>query len=215
MSEKECNECHVVKTLNSFHVSKSCKLERCNTCKECRSIKAKRNDYPRPPPGTMVYCNKCKITHDESSFSSQKSSSNGLQSICKKCQAQKQSVRNSKLLGFIAKIMKDGKRNAERRDIDFKLTIEDLIEVYDKQKGKCSISGVEMTHISNIGKECRVINKNNISLDRIDSTGIYEKSNIHLTTTHINRMCWDFDKGDFYDICSLVADRYKKGLIKC
>ena len=38
MQEKICNKCGVSKTLDNFHLSKTCKYGVRNTCKKCRVV---------------------------------------------------------------------------------------------------------------------------------------------------------------------------------
>lgn len=68
--------------------------------------------------------------------------------------------------------------NAKERK---QLTVEDLLELYAKQNGRCALSGIRLTKIVGTG----VVNSN-ASLDRIRPGGAYCRSNIRLVTGFCN-----------------------------
>lgn len=65
-----------------------------------------------------------------------------------------------------------------RRKAESTLTKEQVINLYNQQNGKCALSGITMTHQTN--DLC------SISIDRIDSNGPYDISNIQLVCKAIN-----------------------------
>ena len=58
------------------------------------------------------------------------------------------------------------------------MTLEDLIKIYEEQKGLCAISKVKLEHKQG--------SPNNISIDRKDNNLGYTKENVHLVTRWIN-----------------------------
>jgi hypothetical protein len=81
------------------------------------------------------------------------------------------------------------------------LNKEDVIGLYYKQKGKCAISGVKMTHITNQGKI-----ETNISIDKIDPTKGYVIDNIQLVCNRVNVLKYDRDIQNLLKWCKLIID---------
>lgn len=78
---------------------------------------------------------------------------------------------------------------ARRRPTENMATVEDLMEMYESQKGLCAVSGVKMTWAAhNGGKKTPT----SISLDRIDGNRGYEKENLRLVCWQVNlfKNCW-------------------------
>ena len=84
------------------------------------------------------------------------------------------------------------------------LTIECLMSLYEKQEGKCALTGVPMTYEQGKGKL-----RTNISIDRIDSKRGYDNTNIRLVCTMVNKMRQDMDDTDFMAWCKLVLEPLK------
>lgn len=64
-----------------------------------------------------------------------------------------------------------------------------VLELYDRQKGRCAISGIELQH--DVGAKDRELV---CSLDRIDSAGHYERGNLQVVCCFVNR--WKSDSSD-------------------
>lgn len=78
-----------------------------------------------------------------------------------------------------------------------KLSIEDIEYVWKKQKGLDYFTGDSLE--GNIG----------MSIDRIDSNGIYERDNIVITTWEINRMKNILTNSRFIMICKKIANHFQ------
>ena len=64
------------------------------------------------------------------------------------------------------------------------LNVDDCLDLWEQQRGKCAISGVQMTHHRDgSGKK-----EFNVSLDRIEPGGAYSKANVQLVCYRINIM---------------------------
>lgn len=74
-------------------------------------------------------------------------------------------------------------KSAEREQ-EFSITLDDLLEQYRTQSGRCSISG----RVLEVGGQTSTTNEkpNGISLDRIDCSRGYTKDNIRLVTWAVN-----------------------------
>lgn len=64
------------------------------------------------------------------------------------------------------------------------LTVDDCLQLWDNQNGKCALSGVQMTH----HRDGSGRKEFNASLDRIEPKGTYSKSNVQLVCYRVNIM---------------------------
>ena len=91
-----------------------------------------------------------------------------------------------------------------RRD---NLDIEYMMEIYNGQKGKCALSGREMTYKRGCGNV-----PTNISIDRIDSSKGYVKGNIQLVCRIVNLIKNEWAQEEFINFCrDIVKTADKKG----
>lgn len=81
------------------------------------------------------------------------------------------------------------------------LTTQDMIEVLEKQKGLCALSGVPLTCLLEQGKKF----KTNASVDRIIAGGEYVKDNIQLVCAALNSWRADTDLQEFIWFCKQVT----------
>lgn len=91
------------------------------------------------------------------------------------------------------------KQSAECRGIEFNITIKQAWNLFIKQKGKCAISGLEIT----LGKSYKEMST--ASLDRINSTKGYTIDNIQWVHRYVNVMKNDFVQKDFIELCCVIA----------
>ena len=93
-------------------------------------------------------------------------------------------------------------RRAKKRGEKYQgLTLEDLLEVWTSQQGRCACTGVELQHPHSHGHD---ISKNFLaSLDRIDSSIGYKKGNVQFISATANNMKNDMSEEEvqqFFDI---------------
>lgn len=99
------------------------------------------------------------------------------------------------------------KNSAEKRNIEFNITIEEAWDLYINQNGKCAISGIDIR----FGRTHDVDTKN-ASLDRIDSSKPYTKENCQWVDININYMKNNLEEIEFIKLCGLVWEYSKKRL---
>lgn len=193
-----------------------------NLCIECRKIKRRENlnieaNYKGTKICNGMLCNG-KILQ-KSQFNKDKYSGDGLQTVCKKCQIYKTNVTYSNFYSFIVKLLNDcrsrvKKKATKGRTLEYNIDKDYIIELYNKQKGKCAITEIEMTYNAinekNPKDSCHIINKHNISIDRIDSSKGYTKDNVRLICAVINSIRFDSNDKDFYEICRKIASPKKE-----
>jgi len=95
------------------------------------------------------------------------------------------------------------KNIAKRKEIPFTVNIEYLGNLYDKQHGKCAISGKEIT-MPMSWKEIRTFSYT-ASLDRIDSSKNYEEGNLQWVHKDINMMKQQLDQPYFLSLCREIV----------
>lgn len=88
------------------------------------------------------------------------------------------------------------KKKCERRN----LTLDFLLELYNRQNGQCAISGVTMTYITGSGRV-----PTNISIDRIDSDKGYEEENVQLVCRQVNIMKSELSLEELQSWCKLIT----------
>lgn len=84
------------------------------------------------------------------------------------------------------------------------VTIDHIWELYEKQNGKCALTGMEIS----FPEKVRDLSSSTASLDRIDSSKGYEYGNLQWVHKDINRMKTDFDNEYFIYLCKNVAKKF-------
>lgn len=109
------------------------------------------------------------------------------------------------------------RRNAETRGLNFNLKIKDGWQLFIQQNRKCKLSGIELDFCRN----CKLCNSGTASLDRIDNTEGYTKSNIQWIHKDINisknnynidyylRMCLAVANFHLYDTKNIFSNKIK------
>jgi len=126
----------------------------------------------------------------------------GKSSQCRKCKAKERKLNGKISSVFYAHI----KHSAKLRKIEFDKDIDRdyLQSIYEKQNKKCGISGLPIVFANSIEEH-----KNGYttaSLDRIDSSKGYTKSNIQWVHKDINKMKSDFSMLRFVELCYAVLN---------
>jgi hypothetical protein len=98
-------------------------------------------------------------------------------------------------------------RNIKNRGKELDVTIEDLKNVWEKQRGICPYLGIELT-LNTYGK----IKKDPItsaSIDRIDSSKGYVNGNIQWISRSVNLMKNDMSENELLKIFDLIVENRK------
>ena len=107
-------------------------------------------------------------------------------------------------------IIKQLQQWAKNRKIDFNISTDDLLDLREKQKGKCYYTGYDMEywciHYKD-GKESEK-GKRQLSCDRLDNNRGYEKGNVVLCCTIANKMKNILSQKEFYQICKDVSAKH-------
>lgn len=86
------------------------------------------------------------------------------------------------------------KSRCKTKGIPLEVTIEDIADLYDKQRRTCALTGWEIQ----AGETA--------SLDRIDSSKGYEKDNVQWVHKDINRFKSNFTLEEMYEMCKALIE---------
>ena len=92
------------------------------------------------------------------------------------------------------------KKSAEKRGIEWKLTIDDLADLYEAQGGKCALTD-DPIFMPNTGYH----RDYEASIDRINSAFPYMVGNVQLTTKISNMMKQSYSQERFIEVCNKIA----------
>jgi hypothetical protein len=95
------------------------------------------------------------------------------------------------------------KRGAISRSLEFSITIEDMWDIFLKQKRKCALTG------ENIYFRNRVSGEQTASIDRINSNEGYSIENIQWVHKDVNLMKQNLSEDKLFEICKQIVE-YKK-----
>lgn len=145
----------------------------------------------------LYICSVCKKYKPEKEFSkcSRNKHRNFLNCTCKKCYKEiygknRKQIEEANTLNEILKIrLHDVKVRAKKKNLFTNLTLQYLKELWNKQDGKCALTGFPMTYYLYNGKR----NPYNISIDRINPNKGYEIGNIQLVCSMANMMKGELD----------------------
>jgi hypothetical protein len=107
-------------------------------------------------------------------------------------------VRDS-LDDYICYLLSNKRAECRRRCREFSLTLECVMQLWEKQGGKCAMSGDFMSY-NHKGRSPLAL-----SIDRIDNACGYTPDNIWLTTVRVNRARGEFSIEEFIGMCCRVS----------
>lgn len=124
----------------------------------------------------------------------------------------KSGVENSKYLIGITKAdkytgLREHLRRAKYRNQEFNLTLDDLLDQWNKQNGLCAYTGVKLIHPIRIKDETLIYLA---SLDRIDSKIGYLKGNIQFISAAANMAKNKMTHEQMIEFCELISKNWKK-----
>jgi|TARA_R110002020_G_scaffold202084_1_gene405060 hypothetical protein len=140
-----------------------------------------------------LYCNKYKTSKH---FGQAKP---GKQ--CNKCKL----IRRNKTLSshpyeYLKHLFTQLKYVRVKQGVLWEISIEDLIKIYEKQKGKCKLSGAQLTYTKGENKNA----DNNISIDRINPSESYTCNNVQLVAKQVNFLKHSMSEQKFIKLIKLI-----------
>tara|TARA_Y100000004_G_scaffold5903_1_gene6838 strand:- start:5 stop:451 length:447 start_codon:yes stop_codon:yes gene_type:complete len=123
----------------------------------------------------------------------------GKRNVCKRClYLQRDDLRNASHKAYLAMI--HSKLKTARKDMEWEITTGYLEELWDKQNGRCALSGVFMTWQSGEGRQDL-----NVSIDRKSPDKGYIIGNIQLVTQRVNIMKHILKDAELYWWCKNIV----------
>ena len=151
-------------------------------------------------------CLKCKQDKPVDEFYSAESGEGRRKIWCKDCVNHERN-QNSRPV-YMHTLLSRTKARAKASGIPFSLKYEDLEQLFDKQEGRCALSGRPMTHLYRTCPDqpkTLLRNPTNASVDRIDSDGDYSVTNIQLTQCICNMSKQDQGNAAFIEMCHAIS----------
>lgn len=172
-------------------------------------------------PEYIYICKKCKIPKPNTEYSKDKSQGKGkgrgYVTQCKQCrrdynktkgviESKRKRAPLSRKRNRISSVYWSSVINARAKGWEHSITKNDIIELYNIQKGLCYYSNQLM--LKNIENE--EDNGDSISIDRFDTTKGYIKENIVLCRWVVNKMKNDIPFTKFLEIVSQININFNK-----
>lgn len=156
----------------------------CLCCKKSE-IGLKNNNYCQQCKEYFIqnqvkYCKSCQSTKSFSEFKKKKDHMFGRYSECFDCIRIKRNTLHYFIQNLVIHARYHSKIRRQKRDfpIDFNITNDFVMELWNKQDGKCALSGLKMSHELHSDFKC--------SLERIDNDLDYTKDNVILIINELN-----------------------------
>lgn len=183
---------YVAEKLNIPVYSVNLKVSNINRSRSCSNL--------RMLPKNQRVCIKCKIAN-------QVENKNGVHRLgyyCRKCANKKRYIdRRTKDVSVRDRFNELLRTARARSSVPCDLTIEYLLELLEKQEGKCYYSGIKMDFYQwGKGRE-----KYSISLDQIKPSKGYTKNNVSLCCWAVNRAKSALSMDEYIHICKCVAEK--------
>jgi len=189
-------------------------------CKACR-IKGKRTNWSRPVHAKIIdegvqHCKYCNVIKPLDCFyangcfadGTKKYRSRCIECVLKKakethikCYETKSKKRSSSPKNFMTGILNHACKR--KMHMGFNIDLGYLMDLYDRQKGFCALSGIFMTYEAGAGRV-----NTNISIDRIDSNVGYIRGNVQLVCDVVNRMKQDLPLSVFLSLCKTIWEKH-------
>ena len=172
----------------------------CTRCKKIKAVELFDRKAANKIDGRKSWCKECSSKHSIKVWSGYKKDKDNASLSASPYKFLKHWLCNAKK-SFNSK----KKPNYRRHPLSFDLGLEDLLELWEKQQGKCALTNITMTHIKGQGRV-----NTNVSVDRIDgSIKEYRKDNIQLVCYRINMMKHEMDEKDFNWWCNAILQASK------
>lgn len=204
MEKRECTRCHLMLPLSSFHKRKQSLDGISPRCAKC-TVKYMLDRHQERDPNAIKRCSICKAEKSTLLFHQSNRSRDGCQHRCIECSKALDRKRRSCLSPFLRRMVVSARTRANKTGKACDITFEEIRELWNHQNGRCALSGTKMTHdpTPDLRSAQR---RNNVSIDRIDSSKGYVSGNVHLVTSQINLMKLDYSVEEFVDACTAVHE---------
>jgi hypothetical protein len=171
-------------------------MENCKTCTKC-GVEKLLSGFHKDKEKKFGVRNTCKVCAKKISY---KYYINNSESIRKKVSIYAKAY-TPKFNREIDSRLKNLCTKAKGRTKEFNLVDLDLLDLWDKQDGRCAYTKLPLLATAN--------QFNTVSLDRVDSSKGYVVGNIQLVCAAINKMKQEYTEEVFILFCLLVTQNNK------
>ena len=196
---KRCPKCKGIKpaTLKFFHSNKSAVCGFCSYCIECED---KKLDTRRADPESVA------IDKVRSAENYQRYKDNTVRyAKLRRSQKEANHKKRSTLIGTFSLSASSARCRARKIGVDAScLTGEFLLDLWNKQEGKCAITGYAMTY----GVESRRGSDYGVTLDQIIPRGGYTVGNVQLVCWFANLMKTNMTMERLLEVCKRVVEKF-------
>lgn len=209
---KLCTKCKQYFPMSEdyFPTRKNVKCGYDSHCKECHQEKEKQRiripAFNNLGQLRCCTCGKYKQLIEFNKGGSIHKNRNGYSRECKECESLRKKnkrlrMNDSDPISFFKHLIYGCKTRSRSYGSVCTLTIEQLIDLYEKQNKKCALSGIEMTTVRKAGK-----NIYNASIDRIIPGGDYSIDNIRLVCNQVNMMRSNLSDCELLFLCKSIVN---------
>lgn len=175
------------------------------TNKQVGRLKVLYKEDKKDNAGHYLWKCECECGNFCSISSCNLSSNNSKSCGCKRI-ADKRLHSNWKGCGDISgRYFKDLKHGAERRNIPFNITIEEIWDKFQKQNARCALTGLEIKFCTTSTTKDQTA-----SLDRIDPNKEYCIDNVQWVHKNINNLKMGFTETELLYWCKLLIEYNKE-----
>ena len=129
----------------------------------------------------------------------------GKRNVCKRCTSFKRNeARNHTPESYLAVVF--SKLKTARKNMEWDISLAHIKKLWQKQRGRCALSGVFMTWQGGEGKQDL-----NASIDRKDPNKGYIIGNIQLVAQRVNIMKHTLGEGELYWWCKNIVTTNETG----
>lgn len=177
-------------------------------CRCCEDTEKRNAEWK----GDLLLCHKCGQFLPISEFAKHPfyHYRDGHEVRCRKCRTEQGREEKKNYEGEYAllKVLQvrflAARDRAKRKNLPFNITKEYIKELWDKQNGKCAISGIDMTF-----EQCNGRIPTNVSIDQINPNEGYVIGNIQLVCMAVNQFKSDLNMEEVYMFCENIIKNKK------
>jgi hypothetical protein len=202
MEYKTCSICKENLPIDNFNKDSNRSSGYYVYCRKCTQDKyISKLNYERTTEPQK--CSVCKIMKPSENYSLDKKRKNGIHANCKECLYKREVERKYKNVNnFILDLYRNSFQRSKKSKVPFNLTVDEWIDIYNTQQGKCALTGVEMTFLYKPGRNFET----NISPDQKIPKAGYTKENLHFVCWYVNQAKNDLNIDTFIEMCRRVAN---------
>ena len=170
------------------------------SCRVCNEIKA-LSDFVKNKQSVGGYTNRCKTCEKLWKQDYYKKNTEHIIDRNKNYKKENGPWYNKSIEHRLRYISQVGVIRANKKNIEWNLSLSFLLTLWEKQQSMCAYSGVPLTFEDN--------HPHTVSLDRLDSSKGYTEDNVQFVCTIVNYIKQRFNEDVFFDYCKLVT-QYSK-----